>query len=321
MAVAARPGASDARVPCPLCGGLIHPIAGKCKHCKADLTTYHASRPAANAPLPALFRAAAVHDSPRHGHAAPAYAVPAHPVPVATAREPSQAVLPPRPTGHVHAAPPASGWRSWPVLVIILATIAIVIAAILMVWPARADRDGQRARQPGPAPERMDTQNPGQGVTPKTPRAAPVTPPQGRTPDPWRQTQPTPAPSDPGADTGTDDQDHDIDSLADPLTSPHGRPAPRGRRKLAVGGRGMVMFAMADHLCRKMVQCGNDDATTAQICNSISTGPADLPTNCPAAARCLQHIDAMACSAQGDDLQQLRSRLAQFRDCEEATRC
>ena len=42
MAVAARPGPSDARVPCPLCGGLIHPIAGKCKHCKADLTAHRA---------------------------------------------------------------------------------------------------------------------------------------------------------------------------------------------------------------------------------------------------------------------------------------
>src|SRR5665647_1711166 len=55
MAVAARnPGPSDARIPCPLCGGLIHPIAGRCKHCKADIAALGAKRPAAMAALPPL---------------------------------------------------------------------------------------------------------------------------------------------------------------------------------------------------------------------------------------------------------------------------
>src|SRR5215510_7929017 len=54
MAVAARPGPADARVPCPLCGGLIHPIAGRCKHCKGDLSALRSTRPAAAATLPAL---------------------------------------------------------------------------------------------------------------------------------------------------------------------------------------------------------------------------------------------------------------------------
>ena len=42
MALSARSqrGASptpDPRVACPVCGGLVHPVAGKCKHCKTDL--------------------------------------------------------------------------------------------------------------------------------------------------------------------------------------------------------------------------------------------------------------------------------------------
>ncbi|MBK9034698.1 MAG: hypothetical protein IPL61_26105 [Myxococcales bacterium] len=28
------------RVPCPLCRQPIHPIAGRCRHCKVDLTRY-----------------------------------------------------------------------------------------------------------------------------------------------------------------------------------------------------------------------------------------------------------------------------------------
>ena len=43
------PWPSDARVPCPLCGGLIHPIAGRCKHCKADLADAPRRAPAAAA--------------------------------------------------------------------------------------------------------------------------------------------------------------------------------------------------------------------------------------------------------------------------------
>ena len=27
----------EARVPCPVCRGPIHPVAGRCKHCRADL--------------------------------------------------------------------------------------------------------------------------------------------------------------------------------------------------------------------------------------------------------------------------------------------
>lgn len=298
-----------------MCGGLIHPIAGRCKHCKADLSTYHAARPAANAPLPALFRAPPVNDlpPPLAGRRPPAHAGVAYAVPITASQRDASPVLPPRPTSRGHA-PEASGWRSWPILVILVATVAIVLAAILMVWPSSHDDAGKRVVQP-PAPDRMDTQNPGQGAAPSQP-ASPATPP-GAAIDPWRQTQP--AAPDPSVDPA--DVDHDLDALVAPLSSPHVTPPPRGRRKLAVNSRGMVTFAIAEHLCRKMIQCGSDDSTVAKVCDSVSTNATDLPANCPAAERCLQLIDAMACSAQGNVLSQLDQLLGQFRDCADAVRC
>ncbi|HRC59196.1 MAG TPA: hypothetical protein PKU97_24905, partial [Kofleriaceae bacterium] len=34
--------APELRMPCPFCGGLVHPIAGRCKHCKQDLAEHRA---------------------------------------------------------------------------------------------------------------------------------------------------------------------------------------------------------------------------------------------------------------------------------------
>src|SRR5262245_53151632 len=100
MAVAARPGPSDARVPCPLCGGLVHPIAGKCKHCKAELTGFQSARPAASAPLPSLHKPVVTNGHPpaqAHTNGHPVHPPIAAAAPVATAQE-VQPVLPPRPT-------------------------------------------------------------------------------------------------------------------------------------------------------------------------------------------------------------------------------
>lgn len=259
MAVAPRPAPSDARVPCPLCGGLIHPLAGKCKHCKADLSSYRAARPAAAIPLPAL------RDLPHAAHAVTA-------MPIPMLREPApSAVLPPRPTMRGTApVERSSSWRSWPVLVIVVATLAIIIAAVLMVWPPGKADPGTRAVQPPPAPERMDTQNPGMGA-PSGKSSDPHSDPWGARPQvPAPQPQPQPQPVQPPA---TDPQEDPPDWQADPDSHAQ-QPAPAPdpddlladpnarRNRLSVNGRGMVMLAMAEHLCRKMVQCGNDDLMT-----------------------------------------------------------
>lgn len=322
MAVAPRPAPSDARVPCPLCGGLIHPIAGRCKHCKADLASYRAARPAAAAPLPAL------RDLPPAAQTVMPHAATAVPMPAP--REPSRPVLPPRPTMRGQApVERASGWRSWPVLVIVVATIAIVIAAVLMVWPPGASDPGTRAVQPPPAPERMDTQNPGMSTPPKPsdPHADPWGGHSQAQPAPTLPVQPAPTvpapvpdqPQEDPPDWQSDPDAHAQQAPADPddlLADPNAR-----RNRLSMNGRGMVMLAMAEHLCRKMVQCGNDDLMTKNMCDTVSRSGTDVPRNCPAATRCLQHIDQMSCASGTDDLSQLTTLLTQFRDCADAVRC
>jgi len=203
MATVARsPNPADARVPCPLCGGLVHPIAGRCKHCKQDLTQFRGTRPHAAVPLPALV-------------APPAPT----PVPVAiVVTEASQPVLPPRVTAQsVAVADRRSAWRSWPSMVIALAIVAIVAAIAIMVWPDRSN-DAKKALPPPPAPERMDTSPlpPHAQLTPVPPAAPPSQP------DVWDppQTQRDP-------DVLSQDPD---DDLADPFATPHA-----GRRQPAPG--------------------------------------------------------------------------------------
>ena len=157
MAAAARsPGISDGRVPCPRCGGLIHPVAGRCKHCKEDLSALRGGRPAAAAPLPVLNGSGNGHANGHAQHAAPSAPMPMPVMPVMN--EGSQPILPPRPTGRSFAAEkPRSVWKSWPMLVIVLASVAIVVAVVLMVWPPSSGHETKRALQPPPAPERMET--------------------------------------------------------------------------------------------------------------------------------------------------------------------
>lgn len=339
MAVAARPGPSDARVPCPLCGGLIHPIAGKCKHCKADLTSYHAARPAANAQLPALHPPAPSQAHDGNGHAAgygptdAAHGPVAHavaPVVPAAMYEASQPVLPARPTRRSYPTEPrTSGWRSWPVVVIVIAMVAIVVAVVLMVWPASAWRDGgsKHTMAPPPAPERMQTEP--QIAPPQPDRNARPVPPAH---DPWGPGPVAPRPADPGAQ-GADPLDP-IDradpndpggdlGLVNPFDSPHAPPhRPANRRHLKLNRRGSALAVMAEHLCKKLVQCGNDDPMAKTMCApSLAHGPSLPPANCPAADRCFEAIDTMSCATQSDEPAQLNTLMMQFTDCAEAVRC
>lgn len=324
MAVPARPGPSDDRVPCPVCGGLVHPIAGKCKHCKADLTSYHAARPAATAPLPALL---AARSGPANGH--PEYAPPAFaavtPVVggagspsalgrmVATAREAAQPVLPPRPS--YPASPRRSAWRSWPLIVIMLAVFAIVAAIVLMVLPVSRGgpaRDRKSALQPPPAPERMPTDP---DVKQPRPRVAP------QPTAPARPSPPVPAPSDPPAQAPEPDSaDPDLDDGSrDPMPnslSPNGQSAQRADPDPPLVAA--MALPMAAHLCRKIVQCGTTTADTRVICGRMPD--AAPPDHCPAATRCLAHIDALACGPP-IRLQQMGLLLRKFQDCADAMSC
>ncbi|HTR55917.1 MAG TPA: hypothetical protein VMJ10_34815 [Kofleriaceae bacterium] len=174
MAEARVSRAADARVPCPLCGGLVHPIAGRCKHCKQDLAELRAARLEPAARLPAL------NGKPGANGHAPAIALPA-------ARKAAA------------AEPRASKWRHWPIAVIAIAGLLLVGAVALLVWPQSAPPDVEKSTAP-PAIDRMPNEQP---VDPWAPSAPSTPPPHAQAPDPRRsQPQVTPPTDDPGDPNG-----------------------------------------------------------------------------------------------------------------------
>ena len=311
---------------------MIHPIAGKCKHCKADLSAYRAARPAANAPLPALHRAPAAqpngHAPQPNGHANGHAARPVAHAQPATAAAHDVPVLPPRPTRSQTVEPTASTWRSWPVLVIVLAMIAIVAAVVLMVWPESDAALPRRALQPPPAPERMQTDPDLKQPPARAPaQPAPQPPARSAAPDPWDSpTAPAPAPRDPTAQAApnpldsTDANEADDDDL-DVLKNPFAPSAPSTGRPLPLNRHGTMVAAMFMHVCRKLVQCNVDNPVMMNVCDQLSHDPTPPPANCPAAARCLRHIDGLSCTSQTGNLTQLGILMTRFQDCADAARC
>jgi hypothetical protein len=275
----AQPGVAEARVPCPLCGGLIHPVAGRCKHCKQDLTATRAGRPAA-APLPPL----------QHGAPAPVV------VPVKDA--PSQPILPPRPTGRSVAAQPQPHASRWPIYVIGLALIAIAGAVVIMVWPQH-DSPAEHTLQPPPAPERMDTD--------------PM--PQPGTADPWGnnaphsqvvpRSTPDPLPAQPPQQPDDDQQFGFGGALG------------AGGIGAAGGGSPDFMLAALGHACKKLKTCPNADDTLDTLCDTYMAFPVTAPpSNCATAQKCLDAIDSMSCSQSGYGSP--LSVVQMFQDCTKA---
>lgn len=308
MAAAAKaPGPADARVPCPLCGGLIHPIAGRCKHCKADVSTTRSSRPAAAVALPPLHQGAAAPPSHTNGHPANAHMA----VPIAMRTEESQPILPPRPTGRMQASGTrTASWKSWPIVVIGIAVVAIIVAVILMVWPASQPTNADaKTLAPPPAPERMDT----------NPLPPSGTGPQGSL-DPWSNkpgAAPDPAPAQPPAPPTVPDPVPDVDDIDPPnLADPF-----RGGGLSQQNALGL-MSAILQHTCDRLASCPNaNDPTVKMMCDAgrLAVPSAPAPT-CSAAQRCLSRIDALPC----DDLDPASTlgMVQGVQDCIEAmTRC
>lgn len=255
----AAPGVADARVPCPLCGGLIHPVAGRCKHCKQDLTAHRAGKPAASTALPALIAAAAV-------------------------PEPSRPVLPPRPTGTSIAAqqPKRSLLHNWPLLVILLAGTAIVGAVVIMVWPQHHGEPSHTLKPP-PAPERMDTD------------PSPTAPSMGA--DPWKQgnaapvvPRSTPDPLPPQPPQQPDDDQFGFGGLANGLA---------GGGTITGTAPDFMFAAMGHACKKLATCPNADDTLKSICDVYSSFPPAAPPANCAPAQRCLDAIDNMSCSQSG----------------------
>jgi len=298
MAAVAKSSPSDGRIACPQCGGLVHPIAGKCKHCKADLAEARGARPAAAAALPALAGGGTARPAIKRD----ATPIPAKPSPVraiaAAAAEPDS-ILPPRETGRMPVQKSkGSLLKNWPVLVIILAGLAIAAAVVLMVWPSSSAAKADTRLAPPPAPERMDT-------NPLPPKGSMVTPPPSGGADPWsNKNGAPPAPADPNIDPD--------DPAADPLN-------PRANAGMNILGNG-IMFSVFEHACTRMTSCGN--STLAPFCSTLSQafGPMPAPT-CAAAQRCIERIDALPCDAAMSSQADILTMMGTLQDCTEAARC
>lgn len=307
MAAARPPGIADARVPCPLCGGLIHPVAGRCKHCKEDLSSYRAGRPQAAAALPAL-----LHGKPQNGSNGHAAATANAFVPTFVPAQDSQPILPPRTTARsVQAQRPHSMWRSWPMLVICVAVIAIVAATVIMVMPPDSKKKDGKMSAP-PAPERMET-NP---LPEKSGQIDPWGGQPGTVPQMPQPVQPVPAPPDP-----------DDDDLWGGLGGGAGGAGGLGGGSLGGGGGGLgggasFMITALDHACTKLKSCPDvDQSSLSSVCEAVSMMPKPPgPTSCVAARKCLDAIDRLDCS----DAQSAspHSVFTMFNDCTlAATQC
>jgi hypothetical protein len=323
MAAAARP---DARVPCPLCGGLIHPIAGRCKHCKADVAGARGARPAAAIALPALLpaeppppRGPLGPEPPAAGLGSPAPGAAGRPrdalgpprAPAAPHQADPAPVLPPRPTGGLPAVPSAararSLWRSWPVIVIVLAGLAIATAVVLLVVPADPVDAGTRGvgRDGAPAPDRMPTAPP----SGRAPAAPPST-----GPDPWADPAPpaAPSPAPPDPDPAVDDPDLAPGQLPDPPDPPDpaasGLSLPRGGTGAARPPR-VPFHQVVRWGCARARACGAASPAVASVCAPIESAQASSPPpGCPAARACRGAIADVPCASlqRVGQLEQLR---------------
>lgn len=344
MAAVTRPGPADARVPCPLCGGLIHPIAGRCKHCKGDLRAMRTARPAAAATLPALGAPGAPNPAPAnasapltngHAPAPPHGATPtagyapapppqslvqavaaAAPIPLAIQGGGAESIpiLPPRPTGRFAAPAPRASWRSWPVIVIILAVIAIVTAVVLMLFPPGGARDEGTRNSVQPAPERMDT-NP----SPSTPH-----PPPSTGPDPWSRRGSAGGSAGSAAPPAADD-DRDIDdpSVDDALANrdPLSRRGGGGSLQPGIGALNTdMLFSIFRHGCARVSACGSASAEVEMFCTNLGKVAPTQPPTCAAAPRCLRTIDQMSCDTF-TDVQSIYALKDKLSDCVDAMGC
>ena len=163
----AQPALAEVRVSCPTCGGAIHPIAGRCKHCKTDLVIVRGGATAAIGSVIQLGALAAAPSGPQPGlpsgpsavaaalaAGAPVAQVPAIGLPAAAAPDAPMVTI----TAAAPRAPRRSGWRKrWPLLVAAIAGLAIIASVAVLVFGDDDGKHPKRRRALGPAPDRMQT--------------------------------------------------------------------------------------------------------------------------------------------------------------------
>lgn len=329
MALAARSvregKTSDGRIPCPVCRQQIHPVAGRCKHCKTDLVKLREQQGVRVPRLaPAVLGVAPVAAQPF---------APQAPAPAPARLSGEMAAVAPPPAGNtlldpapylspgaaygpdptiVDLAPamPQMKRARWPIFVAIGAAVAIVVCIILLVMDDKPKAKSSKAVNGiGLGTDSMDTD-----VAPPPPTDL------GKPGNPW------------GDPTDT--------NPADPVDppDPYQPPPPVAPQPPPSTFNGTIPTAEDFYpsaitaVCKKLTSCGNSNSTTAQMFNSICQGGGDLfgslyadqikNGQCTydenAAGRCLASIDAIDCNSF--DVDKLDSMLG-VADCSTALSC
>lgn len=319
MAASARAvSPADLRVACPLCGGIIHPLAGRCKHCKGDLTQAHQarmSRAAAPpiAPLPALGGAPL---------AAPAEAsAPAGASPWAPGGMASGGTDTPRPLapfsqvqvpvygrvgetprvleGSGTAAPDEAPRARWVWWVIGAAVLAIIAALVLLVWPTSKP---STARRVGAGGDAMSTSPlPDRSPAGPNPWAAPG--PSPGTPDPGAGGSAAPDPDTGGATgSGNDSFDDTLNDILGSLGSLGGGgtgTAPGGGAPGGTGNPMTFLGELADKTCDRLEACGMPSFACGQVRSLVTAMGGAMFGRCTVdddkAEACLDAVGGLSC--------------------------
>lgn len=253
------------RVPCPCCGGQVHPIAGRCKHCKEIIAPSVGSVRAGGGKPPLLAA-------------------------LGVARPPVDA------SGAAQGTTAASLIRGWPMIAIGVATLAIAAALVLLLWPRHPDgaRRGTRApsndrMQTSPLPDAPDPwaspprSGSRSGLAPADPLADPPDDPDD--------------PPDPGVDPDLDGGGDDLLGLLDPDPSdPDDLGAPQ---RMSNSG---AMRTILSRACHKMTTCGAPPALVAQCEQAVRAIPRTaLSCHSPVKLRaCFRAMDQVPCSLARD---------------------
>jgi hypothetical protein len=311
------------RVPCPLCGGLLHPVAGRCKHCKQDLARHRHRPPGAGAgggQLPRLADGTGSMGGGLHGPQAAAtigLGSPGYAVGSSLGDSLGDSRDGTRSTAR------RSWLRNWPLLVILLAVIGMIVALVLLILPPRhasVRRDGRPLSNDNMQTDVLPGSGKSSAIDPwnSSPRRAPDPPAPAPAPDPSvdpsadpfadPSADPDTVPDDPadavddggvtgGVIGGTVGSDPSVDlGIADPEEiSPL-------ESVLGPGIPAEVTFEslMVAHACARVAVCEGDQARAARCARQVKPLPRSTPRplrcrNVAMAQHCVQAIEALPC--------------------------
>jgi len=295
---------------CPVCGGAIHPIAGRCKHCKADLVKLREQ--AEQAARAARMNAPAVMPAGYQGAPAP------RPAPAQRAADKSGGTRAKPDSSAPVALPPAyhqlprSTWsQRWPYAVGAVALLAIGLSIGMLAKGSPGDDEGGLGkRAPSSTPHMVPDHMPAPMLPGPAPAPAPDPGPQSALPPPgWGSPDPPPG-------WGTPNPTPQF-----PPPSPGSAPA---ANQFAV--------ALTTTVCAKLSDCGVIDSFSQVLCQQLAQGAEDPEAedrvrrgecsyNQSAAVACLDTIRGLSCTAQPADVMDWLDHAGSLAECTTAYVC